>query len=112
MLHRIGAQLGVVRVRRQHEGSAAAPAAHELRCQKLFGLGGLGVGAQVLAEEGNMLFEPSVGQVASVAGQHRRLGKADHRPVLIRIAENELTRFQWVARTRGRVFAGTLDHWL
>ena len=57
-----------------------------------------------------MLLQPPIRHVTPVARQHLRLGKIGDRAVLVRIAEDELARFQRGTGAGGRFLAGALHH--
>ena len=109
--HTVRAQLGIVLIRCQHQRGTAAPAAHELRGEQFLIVRRVGVLVQIVAEQSNVLLQPPVGHVASIAAQDfwlRQIG----RPVLVGIAEDELSRLQRRAGPRRRLFTRSLDHQL
>ena len=108
--HRIRAEFRVVVLGCQHQGCAAAPAAHELRGQQLLTVGAVSVVSDVVAEQRHVLLQAPVRHVAPIAGQHLWLRKVGDRPVLVGVAENELTRLERSARAGSGLLTRSLDH--
>src|SRR5262249_876932 len=65
---RISSKRGVVLFRCETERRAAAPAAHQFRCEELLLLACLGVPPQEISEFANVLLESPVSHEAAVAG--------------------------------------------
>lgn len=105
---RVGAEGGVVGLRGQRQGSAAAPASHDLCGDQFFVLGAGGVVLQVAAELGDVLVELAEDRVAAVASQHGRLGGLDTAD-LVRVAEDELTGLQGYFQLVGPGYAAAFD---
>ena len=70
----------------------------------------LAVLAQEVTKLAHVLLEPAIGHEAAVAGQDFRLRQVGGRPVLVRVAEDELTRLERGARAGRRYVARALDH--
>ena len=64
---RIGAERGIILVRRQHEWRPAAPTPHQLRGHEFLFLRRFAVLAQKIAKGADMLLQATVGHVAAVA---------------------------------------------
>jgi hypothetical protein len=115
---RIGAHRRIVLVGTAHEGSDAAPAVHELRGEQLLTLGRLAVLAQEIAELPDVLFEPSISHVGSVAHelgrlwQMRRRAASHARPSAASRKGQELVspRDRWGARQHDVLDVVQLEH--
>ena len=106
---RIGAELRIVLLGRQHQRSAAAPAAHQLRRDQFLLLGCVAVLLQEIAETPDVLLEAPVGEKAAVARQDLGLRQRDRSAVLVGVAEEKLSRLERRARAWRRHLAGSLD---
>ena len=97
---RIRSERRVIPFGREHERRAAAPAAHQLRGDKLLLLARRTVLAQKLAKLHDMFLQTTIGHVTAVSREAFRLRQVRRRTVLVWVAEDELPRLQRWPRTR------------
>ena len=106
---RIDPELGVVALRGEHQRRAARPAPHQLGREQLLFLVASGLSTEVLAVFRDPGLELAEDDVAAVATEHLGLGHRWQPAALVRVAQDELARFErFLARIGARV-AAALD---